>query len=285
MVILYHHKTHCCFNSVKPQCPATLITVPAANRRFLPRLSSRGADPDRVIHHVYALNTVLQVGEVNVELAFEERLALLLDNEITQRDNRKIDRLTRQAKFRVSAQLAQFDYQSSRQINKAQIRSLGQGEWLRLHQNILITGATGCGKTYLTCALGYNHCQQGESVYYFRLKELLEKMYLAQADGSYRKLINKLSSASLLILDDWELEPLTVQQRSDLLELIDARYDAKSTMISSQLPIENWYEMIGESTHADAILDRLVHSSIKLELKGESMRKKLNFLTPPDHLS
>lgn len=220
-----------------------------------------------------------------VELAFEERLALLLDNEITQRDNRKIERLTRQAKFRVSAQLAQLDYQSSRQINKAQIRSLGQGEWLRLHQNILITGATGCGKTYLACALGYNHCQQGESVYYFRLKELLEKMYLAQADGSYRKLINKLSSASLLILDDWGLEPLTVQQRSDLLELIDARYDTKSTMISSQLPIENWYEMIGESTHADAILDRLVHGSIKLELKGESMRKKLNSLTPPDHLS
>ncbi|MEJ6080882.1 IS21-like element helper ATPase IstB, partial [Vibrio sp. 1-Bac 57] len=168
-----------------------------------------------------------------VELAFEERLALLLDNEITQRDNRRIERLTRQAKFRVSAQLAQLDYQSSRQINKVQIRSLGQGEWLRLHQNILITGATGCGKTYLACALGYNHCQQGESVYYFRLKELLEKMYLAQADGSYRKLINKLSSASLLILDDWGLEPLTVQQRSDLLELIDARYDTKSTMISS----------------------------------------------------
>jgi DNA replication protein DnaC len=110
-------------------------------------------------------------------------------------------------------------------------------------------------------------------------------MYLAQADGSYRKLINKLSSANLLILDDWGLEPLTVQQRSDLLELIDARYDTKSTLISSQLPIENWYDMIGESTHADAILDRLVHGSIKIELKGESMRKKLNTLTHPDHLS
>jgi DNA replication protein DnaC len=232
-----------------------------------------------------ALKQQIEQPNAYVELAFEERLSLLLDNEITQRNNRKIERLTRQAKFRVSAQLAQLDYQSSRQINKAQIRSLGQGEWLRLHQNILITGATGCGKTYLACALGYNHCQQGQSVYYFRLKELLEKMYLAQADGSYRKLINKLSSASLLILDDWGLEPLTVQQRSDLLELIDARYDTKSTMISSQLPIENWYEMIGESTHADAILDRLVHGSIKLELKGESMRKKLNSLTSPDHLS
>jgi DNA replication protein DnaC len=229
---------------------------------------------------------IQQVEQPNayVELGFEERLALLLDNEGTQRENRKIERLMRQAKFRIRAELAQLDFQASRQINKAQIRSLGQGEWLRLHQNILITGATGCGKTYLACALGTNHCQQGESVYYFRLKELLEKMYLAQADGSYRKLINKLSTASLLILDDWGLEPLTVQQRSDLLELIDARYDSKSTLISSQLPIENWYEMIGESTHADAILDRLVHGAIKIELKGESMRKKLNCLTHPDHL-
>ena len=110
-------------------------------------------------------------------------------------------------------------------------------------------------------------------------------MFLAQADGSYRKLINKLSSANLLILDDWGLEPLTAQQRSDLLELIDARYNTKSTLIASQLPIANWYEMIGESTHADAILDRLVHGAIKLELKGESMRKKLNFLTDADHSS
>ena len=110
-------------------------------------------------------------------------------------------------------------------------------------------------------------------------------MFMAQADGSYRKFINKLATANLLILDDWGLEPLTSQQRSDLLELIDARYDTKSTLISSQLPIENWYDMIGESTHADAILDRLVHGAIKLELKGESMRKKLNSLTDVDHSS
>ena len=219
-----------------------------------------------------------------VELGFNERLTLLLEHEIIQRDNRRIERLTQQAKFRVKAQLSELDFQSSRQINKAQIRSLAQGEWLRLHQNMLITGSTGCGKTYLACALGHNHCQQGASVYYFRLKELLEKMYLAQADGSYRKFINKISSANLLIIDDWGLEPLTVQNRSDLLELIDARYDTKSTLISSQLPVENWYEMIGESTHADAILDRLVHGSIKIDLRGESMRKKLNSLTSTDHI-
>ena len=232
-----------------------------------------------------ALSQQSEQPNLYVEQSFEERLCLLLDYEITQRDQRKIDRLTRQAKFRVNGTLAQLDYGASRQLNKTQIRSLAQGEWLRLHQNILITGATGCGKTYLACALGHNHCQQGENVYYFRLKELLEKMFMAQADGSYRKLINKLTSANLLILDDWGLEPLTGQQRSDLLELIDARYDTKSTLIASQLPIENWYDMIGESTHADAILDRLVHGAIKLELKGESMRKKLNSLTEADHTS
>lgn len=216
------------------------------------------------------------------ELGFEERLGLLLDSELTLRADRKIKRLTRQAKFRVRAEIEQLDYRAQRNLNKSQIRSLAQGEWLRLNQNILITGATGCGKTYLACALGHQHCQQGYSVLYFRLKELLEKMFFAQADGSYRKFIGKLTSANLLILDDWGLEPLNAQQRSDLLELIDARYDSKSTLIASQLPQEHWYKMIGESTHADAILDRLVHGSIKIELKGESMRKVINNLTDGD---
>lgn len=219
------------------------------------------------------------------EQSFEERLSLLLAQELSQREQRKIERLTRQARFRLRATLEHIDYQARRALNKAHLRSLAQGEWLRLHQNLLITGATGCGKTYLACALGHTHCQQGQTVYYFRLKELFEKMYLAQADGSYRKLLNKLTAANLLILDDWGLEPLNVQQRSDLLELIDARYDTKSTLIASQLPIENWHQMIGESTHADAILDRLVHGAIKIELQGESMRKRLNDLTDGDHSS
>ncbi len=217
------------------------------------------------------------------ELAFEERLSLLLDNELNARSQRKIMRLTRQAKFRIQAGIEQLDYRAKRNLNKSQIRTLAQGEWLRLHQNILITGATGCGKTYLACAFGHQHCQQGQSVFYFRLKELLEKMFFAQADGTYRKLIGKLTNADLLILDDWGLEPLNAQQRSDLLELIDARYDSKSTLIASQLPQEHWYKMIGESTHADAILDRLVHGSIKIELEGESMRKMTNNLTDGDH--
>lgn len=232
-----------------------------------------------------ALTQQLEQPNLYQEQSFTERLCLLLDYEVNQRKQRRIERLIRQARFRLQGELTQLDYQAKRHINKSQIRSLSQGDWLNLQQNLIITGATGCGKTFLACALGRHHCQQGISVYYFRLKELLEKMYLAQADGSYRKLINKLASAGLLILDDWGLEPMNSQQRSDLLELIDARYNLKSTLIASQLPIEHWYDMIGESTHADAILDRLIHQAIKIDLKGESMRKKLNNLTEEDHLS
>lgn len=220
-----------------------------------------------------------------LEQSFEERLSLLLNHELTGREQRRIERLTKQARFRLKANLENIHYSAQRQLNKDKVRSLAQGEWLKLHQNLLITGATGCGKTYLACALGLHYCQQEYSVYYFRLKELLEKLFMAQADGSYRKIINKLKGCDLLILDDWGLEPLNAQQRSDLLEIIDSRYDCKSTLITSQLPINNWYEMIGESTHADAILDRLVHGAIKLELKGGSMRKKLNELTQVDHVS
>ena len=209
-----------------------------------------------------ALLQQIEQPNLYMEQSFEERLSLLLEYEITGREQRRIERLTKQAKFRLRANLQEIDYHIERGLSKGKIRSLAQGEWLKQHHNLLITGATGCGKTYLSCALGYHYCQQEYSVYYFRLKELLEKLYMAQADGSYRKLINKLKSCDLLILDDWGLEPLNAQQRSDLLEIIDARYDFKSTMITSQLPVANWYEMIGESTHADAILDRLVHSAI-----------------------
>lgn len=218
------------------------------------------------------------------DLSFNERLLMLLEHEINGRKQRRIERLIKQAKFRLRANVEDIDYQASRQLKPQQIRSLLDGQWLSQHQNLIITGATGCGKTYLACALGHHYCQQGQPVYYYRLKGLLEDMYMAQAQGIYRKLLNRLTQCHILIIDDWGLEPLTDNQRSDLLEIIDTRYNEASTIISSQLPVESWYEIIGESNHADAILDRIVHSSIKIKLEGESMRKKQNKLTDADQL-
>ncbi|PAV10504.1 ATP-binding protein [Arsenophonus sp. ENCA] len=247
------------------------------------------------MNHLYEQLTVLKLNALRdalrnqnaqpntyQELGFEERLSLLVAEELTNRENRKAERLIKQAKFRLNAELSELDYRSSRGIEKTLIRSLSQGSWLSLKQNLLLTGATGSGKTYLACALGHNACRQGYKVYYFRLKSLMELCYQGHADGRYGKLLTKLNHTDLLLLDDWGLEPLSSEQRSDLLEIIDLMYQKGSIIVVSQLPIENWYKMIGDSTHADAILDRLVHGSIKLELKGESMRKIQTLLTDGD---
>ncbi|MGL1336622.1 IS21-like element helper ATPase IstB [Vibrio parahaemolyticus] len=216
------------------------------------------------------------------EMSFEERLSLLLDEELTQRENKRIARLLKQAHFRLHAELEELDYRSGRGLEKSVIRNLASGQWLSRKQNILLTGATGCGKTYLACALGRHLCRQGHSAYYFRLKNLLEECYQSHADGSYPKLLGKLAKSALLIIDDWGLEPLAADQRSDLLEIIDQHYQKGSILLISQLPIEEWHRMIGDATHADAILDRLVHGSIKVNLAGESMRKVCSQLTEGD---
>jgi len=216
------------------------------------------------------------------EMSFEERLSLLLDEELTQRENKRIARLLKQAHFRLHAELEELDYRSGRGLEKSVIRNLASGQWLSRKQNILLTGATGCGKTYLACALGRHLCRQGHSVYYFRLKNLLEECYQSHADGSYPKLLGKLAKSALLIIDDWGLEPLAADQRSDLLEIIDQHYQKGAILLISQLPIEEWHRMIGDANHADAILDRLVHGSIKVNLAGESMRKVCSQLTEGD---
>ncbi len=216
------------------------------------------------------------------ELGFEERLSLLTAEELTCRENRKAERLIKHARFRLNAELSKLDYRNNRGLDRALIRSLSQGNWLTLKQNILLTGATGSGKTFLACALGHNACRQGYKVYYYRLKALMEQCYQGHADGRYSKLLTGLNNSDLLLLDDWGLEPLSSEQRSDLLEIVDLMYQRGSIIVVSQLPVENWYKMIGDSTHADAILDRLVHGSIKIELKGESMRKIQSPLTEGD---
>jgi len=209
------------------------------------------------------------------ELGFTDRLALLIDQELLQRDQRKQQRLITQAQLKLAASVQQIDYAHPRNVERSQIAQLAGGGWLSLAQNLLITGPCGSGKTYLACALGHQACLQGHSVRYFRLSRLMLALSQAKADGSYHKMLKRLDKTALLILDDWGLEPLTAAQRNDLLEIMDDRHGHGSTLVISQLPTDQWYGCIGDNTLADAILDRLMHNAHRLVLKGESMRKTM----------
>lgn len=207
-------------------------------------------------------------------LSFEERLALLIDQEDTDRNNKRLVRLLKAARFKLAATLEGIDYEQPRGITRSQMASLIPGEWLRKHQNLLITGPCGTGKSWLSCAFGHSACLHGYSVRYYRTSRLLEAMTIAHGDGTYSKLLQQLAKVDLLILDDWGLEPLTQTQRNDLLEIMDDRHNQSSTIVTSQLPVSKWHDSIGDATLADAILDRLIHNTHRLELKGKSMRKK-----------
>lgn len=225
-----------------------------------------------------------QVGTYEA-LPFQERFALLVEQECLERQHRKQNRLVRQASFKLRATIQDIDYQHPRDIRREQIARLAQGEWIDRAQNLLITGPCGTGKTYLACALGHNACLQGYSARYFRLSRLLLSLTQAKADGSYQKLLKQLAKTSLLLIDDWGLEALTAAQRNDLMEIMDDRHGATSTIMISQLPTDQWYAAIGDNTLADAILDRLMHNAHRLPLKGESMRKILGQLTDREHLA
>jgi DNA replication protein DnaC len=210
------------------------------------------------------------------ELSFEERLALLLEREISFRDNRRLQRLLQEARLRLpSASLEDIDFRSARGLDRSVLLRLSSADWIRQHQVVLLVGPTGVGKSYLACALGQSACRNGLSTRYFRLGRLLGDLALARADGSYAKLLAKLAKAELLILDDWGLAPLGDAERRDLLEILEDRHRSKATLVTSQLPIEHWHDYIGNPTLADAILDRLVHGAHKITLKGGSMRKRL----------
>lgn len=209
-------------------------------------------------------------------LSFEERLALLVDRERLWRENQRRTRLLRGARLKVvAASVEDIDYKAARGLDKRQIATLATGEWIRRAQNLLITGSTGSGKTWIACALAQQTCRQGRSVLYWRVPRLIEELRIAHGDGSYIRFLKTLSKASLIVLDDWGLTALSVQDRADLLEILDDRVNSGSTLIASQLPVEAWHAYLGEPTLADAILDRLVHHSHRIELKvpGESMRK------------
>ena len=218
------------------------------------------------------------------DLGFDERLGLMVNQELTSRANKRLQRFLKAARFKVDAHIEDIDYAHPRGLKKSQLASLLTGEWMIKKQNLVITGPTGCGKTYLACAIGHHACHYDHSVRYYRATRLFEALTISHGDGSYLKLINQLAKADLLIIDDWGLETLTQSQRNDLLEIMEDRHGSKSTIVTSQLPITKWHSYIGDNTLADAILDRLLHNAHKLELKGESMRKTMNSLTEDEHL-
>lgn len=217
-------------------------------------------------------------------LAFAERLQLLVDYEDQERHQRKQDRLTRAAQFKLKAHAKDIDYQHARGLQQSQMASLLMCDWLKNAQNLLLTGPCGTGKTYVACALGHQACMKGYSVRYYRLPRLILALTQAKADGSYSKLLKAIASLNLLIIDDWGLEPLNAATRNDLMEIMDDRYQQSATIMISQLPTEQWYDAIGDNTLADAILDRLMHNAHRMNLQGESMRKKMNSLTQVEHL-
>lgn len=207
-------------------------------------------------------------------LSFEERLQLLTDSEDQDRNQRKQTRLLKTAKFKIAANAKDIDYEHPRGLKQAQMAALLHCGWLEKHQNLLITGPCGSGKTYLGCALGHTACMKDYRVKYYRLSRLLLELNQTKADGSYSKALQSLAKFDCLILDDWGLEPLKATQRNDLMEIMDDRHGSSSTVMISQLPTDQWYQCIGDNTLADAILDRLMHNAHRINLKGESMRKK-----------
>jgi len=218
------------------------------------------------------------------DLSFEERVGLMVNQELTARSNKRLLRLLKAARFKVDAHIEDIDYQHPRGLKQSQLASLLTNEWITKKQNLLLTGPTGCGKTYLACAMGRHACHHDYRVRYYRATRLFEALTISHGDGSYLKLISQIEKADLLIIDDWGLETLTQSQRNDLLEIMEDRHGSKSTVITSQLPTTKWHTYIGDATLADAILDRLLHNAHKLNLKGESMRKAMSSLTEDEHL-
>ena len=228
-----------------------------------------------------ALLEQMQMPEITA-VPFEERLGLLVDRESTARADRRLKTRLHKAKLRQTACIEDIDYRHSRGLDKALVLSLATCQWVRERHNVLITGPTGIGKTWLACALGHQACREGWTVLYLRLPRLLQEFPLATGDGRYVKLMTALAKTDVLILDDWGLAPLSDDNRRDLLELLEDRHDCRATIVTSQLPVEHWHEAIGEPTLADAILDRLVHNAYKIALKGDSMRKRQ--ATVPKHV-
>ncbi len=206
-------------------------------------------------------------------LGHPEWLGLLLDREASLRQDKRFAARLRIAKLRQQASVEDIDYRSPRGLDRARFQKLVEGDWIDAHDNLALIGPTGVGKSWLASSLGHKACRDNRSVLYQRVPRLFEELALARGDGRHPRLMRALGRADLLILDDWGLEPLDAAGRHDLLETLEERYGSRSTVITSQLPVARWHEIIGDPTYADAILDRLVHNSHRIELSGESLRR------------
>ncbi len=208
-------------------------------------------------------------------MTFEERFGLLVERERIEQENRLMVRRLQRAKLGQTTAFEDIDLRTSRGLEKSVIAALASCQWIRSHQNLLITGPTGVGKTYLGCAMGNKACREGLSVLYQRATRLFYELGVARGEGRYLRVLKAIGQVELLIIDDWGLAPLKDEQRRDLLEILEERTTRKATMVISQIPIANWHDLIGDATLADWILDRLVHNAHKINMKGDSMRRNL----------
>src|SRR3954470_16735589 len=207
-------------------------------------------------------------------LGFEERLALLVDVQHTAAYNAALGQRLKAANLRQTACLEDLDLRTPRGLDRTLVATLASGQWIRTSRSVLLTGPTGVGKTFIACVLGHQAARDGFSVLYRRLPRLLDDLAVARLEGRHRRLFAKLARTRLLVLDDWAMARFTAEQRRDLMELIDDRHDRAATVLASQVPVDRWFELIGDATYADAILDRIVHTAYRIELRGESMRKR-----------
>ena len=226
-----------------------------------------------------ALTEQIHMADIDT-LGFEERLGLLADREITEREDRRLKTRLRQARLKHNACIEDIDYRAPRGLDKALLLQLSACRWITEGLNLIINGPTGVGKTWIACALAQKACREGHTALYLRLPRLFEELSLAHGDGRFPKLMAAFAKTDLIILDDWGLAKFTAEQRRDLLELLDDRHGNRSTIVTSQLPLDHWHKIIGDPTLADAILDRLIHNAYRINLRGESLRKRHAKLTP-----